>query len=252
MGSLEKAPANKLGKYRSRAVTADKEVAYVDVDKVGFDRVPKEVVDILKLRKHLVGKMITASADSPLTKRRADGSHYQFMTAWWVSAKCCTVIDITRELAPKSTSRFKPVGPWSVTGTTHLLPKNLKPVRSIWSRSQSHTTATGITAGKKELTDEPLDLLPLDVARPLIGGLSNAWRIFTEVFAEEVVVAMKIASNRVIAIKATRVAGSEEKLVHADWAIDTLDAPIASSYPVSIRKATNTLSQGFKVPWKIR
>ncbi len=241
MGTLETAPAGQPAKRQGGTLAGidNKKIEYITADKIGFELVPDEVVKALKFRQCLLGDEIAAAADHIVTKRRTDGSHYQFTNAWWASTRCCTIIDVTRELAATGDGRFRPNGPWSATGTIHLLSGNLQPVRSIWQRPPSQVAVSN--ARKRtgnQYTDEALDLLPPDVALPVRGGRSDAWQISRKGFVQETIVAMKMVGNRVRILRAVREATSKKKLDSASWTLDTLDAPIASSRPVSTGKGT--------------
>ncbi len=244
MSALETTPANQPVKRQGGdlAGTNNKKIEYVTVDKIGFEVVPDKVVSALKLHQCLIGDEIAATACEVVTKCRADGSHYQFTNAWWASTRCCTIVDVTRELAATGDGRFRPNGPWSATGTIHLLPDNLKPVRSIWQRSPSQAAASDASKrNKNQYTNEALDLLPPNVALPVRGGKADAWKISRKGFVQETIVAMKMVGDRVRILRAVREDTSRKKLDSASWTVDTLDAPIVDSRPVSIGKGSGNL-----------
>ena len=104
---------------RSGGIPAErgaKTLAYVTVPRVGFAQVPEEIAQALVTEGILVGTEVAATAGPPLAKRRADGSHYQLVTAWWGSTSRYVVLDVRRELAQAGDGRFRPAGAWLATG----------------------------------------------------------------------------------------------------------------------------------------
>ncbi len=243
-GDLEARPAGQPVRRKGGALASadDKKIEYEMADKIGFERLPDEVVKALRSRQCLLGDEIAAGADDLITKRRKDGSHYQFMDAWWTSTRCCTIIGVTRELAAMGDGRFRPNGPWSATGTIYLLPDDLQLVHSIWQRSLSQDAVSDAKRKNDiQYTDEVIDVLPPDVALPVRGGKSDAWRVYRKGFAQETIVAMKMVGDRVRILRAVREATSKDKLDSASWTLDTLDAPVVSSRPISIGKGSGVL-----------
>lgn len=220
--------------HRSGAHSAEqgaKALAYVSASRVGFEQVPEEIAEALLAEGILVGVEVAATAELPLAKRRADGSHYQQVTAWWASTSRYVVLDIRRELARAGEGRFRPAGAWSATGRIFCLPDSSHVVTSVWRRSGG---SEGAGTAKRQRTDDPLDLLPPEVAKPVVGGQADAWRTFGKGWASETVVASRMLPKRVRALRATRQATSRRALDAADWALETIDAPVTASRELSL------------------
>ncbi|MDA8284995.1 MAG: hypothetical protein M0Z42_17250 [Actinomycetota bacterium] len=231
---------------RSGGIPAEqgaKTLAYVSVPRVGFEQVPEEIVGALVAEGILVGVEVAATAEPPLAKRRAEGSHYQLVTAWWASTSCYVVLDVRRELALAGEGRLRPAGTWSATGKVFHLPDSVQMATSVWRRSGG---ADGAGKPKSQRTDDPLDLLPPEVAKPVMGGQADAWREFGKSWATETVVASRLFADRVRVLRATRQATSRRALDGADWALETIDAPVTGSREFSVRQRGKDLSLGRK------
>jgi hypothetical protein len=88
--------------------------------------------------------------------------------------------------------------------------------------------AAGATegAGRTPKTDDPLDILPPDLARPVREGVAAAWRTWISKSADETVVAMYCTNERVLLLHSVREASSRRALALTDWHAETLNAPV--------------------------
>jgi len=233
---VAKLPASSGGlpARRSGSLPAErgpKTLAYAPAPRVGFEHVPEEIVQALVAEGILIGTEVAASAEPPLAKRRAEGSHYQVVTAWWASTSRYLVLEARRELASAGDGRLRPAGAWSATGKGYRLPDDLQAATSVWRRSGG---SDGAGKPKNQRTDDPLELLPSEVAKPVMGGDADAWRTFGKGWATETVVASRLFAIRVMALRATRQATSRRALDSADWSLETIDAPVTGSWEFSI------------------
>ncbi len=217
------------------AERGEKSLAYVSATRVGFEQVPDEIVEELTAEGILLGEAVAATAEQPVAKRRADGSHYQQVTAWWASTRCYVVLDARRELAAAGEGRLRPAGAWSATGKVFRLPDGLAVASSVWRRSAG-TEGAGTT--KRQSTDNPLDLLPPEVVKPVAGSQADAWREFGNGWATETVVASLLSAQRIRVVRATRKAASRRALDAADWTLETIDAPVTGHQEFSVRPWT--------------
>jgi hypothetical protein len=208
-----------------------KTLAYVTAPRVGFEQVPEGIVEALVAEGILVGAEVAATAEPPVAKRRADGSYYQLVTAWWASTSRYVILEVRRELAPAGDGRFRPTGAWSSTGKVFCLPDDVQAATSVWRRSGG---AGGAGRPRSQRTDDPLDLLPPEAARPVVGGQADAWREFGRGWAIETIVASRLFADRVRVLRATRQGTSRRALDGADWALETIDAPVVRSREFSV------------------
>ncbi|MGH9127629.1 MAG: hypothetical protein ACRDY2_01365 [Acidimicrobiales bacterium] len=195
-------------------------IDYVTADAVGFEHIPAAVVDALA--GVLVGPPIAADADPPVAKRRSDGTCYQQATGWWAGGDRYVTVDARRPLAPGDGQKLKPVSGWRIDGTvSHFNP------RVITSYSQWRFDPGGpTTAGTPLQADDPLDVLPGELTRPIRDADASAWRVYGRGWAEETIVASLNKPDRVLILKAQRRATSRRALDSTDWHAVTLDAPI--------------------------
>jgi len=211
---------------------------YAPAPAVGFEHVPEEILQALVAEGILVGREVAASADAPTAMRRSDGSHYQLVTAWWASTSRFVILQARRELASLDARKLRPAGPWSAAGRVLYLPDGLGVTTSVWRRPSG--PGAGGTA-KHQRTDDPLELLPPEVAKPLVGGVSDAWRRIGTGWATETVVAMRTVPGRVKVLRAERQATSRRALDDADWTVETIDAAVTGSSEFSLGKGRRAL-----------
>jgi hypothetical protein len=194
------------------------------VDAVGFDLMPRPVIDALA--EVLIGLPLAANAEPLLTKRTPDGTYYQQAVGWWAGRDRYLTIDARRLLAPVEGQKLKPVTGWKIEGTISHLQPGVMPVHSEWRFEPG--TDTGAKKKSRERVDDPLEALPEELTRPVRDAEANAWRKYRQGWAEETIVAALAGPDRIKALKAQRTATSRRSLVSADWHFETLDAPIAS------------------------
>ena len=207
-------------------------IEYVPAEAVGFEILPVSLRR--SLRNLLVGKVIAADAESPVTKRRQDGIYYQFATAWWVSNERLVVIEGRRSLTRVGERRFTPSGEWSASGTVNCFPPGLVAKPSRW-RADGHAVAERT---QPPSTKDVLDALPPALADPVIGGLSGAWLRDRPGWTVETIMAMRQVNHRARVLKAAREGKSRRSLASSEWQATTLDAPIVAvrSFSTSARE----------------
>lgn len=199
-------------------------IGYEDADAVGFDQMPRSVVDALA--GVLLGPPIAADAEPLVAKRRGGGTHYQQATGWWAGGDRYVSIDARRLLAPTEGQRLKPVTGWKIDGTVRYFAAGVLPTYSQWRFDAGVDEGAG--KGRRSRTDDPLDVLPEQLTAPVRGANANAWRGYGPGWAEETIVAALTTPNRVRILKAQRKATSRRGLGAADWHAVTLEAPIVA------------------------
>ncbi|GEM_PF-2868182 len=199
------------------------QIGYVNAEAVGFEKLPRAVADALA--GVMLGSPVAANADDRKAKRRADGTLYEHVTAWWAGTDRYVVIDARRLLAPAGGQTLRPVSGWRIEGTIDYYVAGVVPTTSQW-RFQQSSTAPGTKRTAVEV-DDPLDVLPAELTGPVRGGQTDAWRQYGRGWAEETIVATLRAPARVKVLKAQRRATSRRALQIADWHAITLDSPIA-------------------------
>ena len=214
-----------------------KRVSYVEAERVGFEKLPDEILSVLLARGLLVGTELAATASTPVVKRRRDDSYYRLVEAWWASTRCFVEISARRELVASGNAKFRPSGRWSAIPKVFMLPSGLEATSSIWKMSKASSEERRRNSIH---TDDPLEMLPPEIAEPVKGGSTDAWILgmrgqTTE--ATETVVGSLVTSRRVRVLRATRVARSTHDLVTADWRIETLDSPIVESLDVHLESS---------------
>ncbi len=222
------------------------QIGYVDADAVGFERVPRPVAEVLWGRGVLAGSMWAGSAERPVTKRRSDGSHYQFAEAWWASESRLVQFEAARELAGTGDGRFRPAREWEIRGDVHEFSQPAVPARSTW-RLDADAAGLGGRRPTRPRTSDPLEVLPPQVGAPVKGGESDAWREWAKGWAKETIVASRFHAGRVLLLRAERRASSRRALDTGEWVAETIDAAVVRSTPFVLGS-----SQVLGVPWPPR
>ena len=218
------------GGRRTPATKSPGRIHYVDTERIGFEHVPEELVEEMTGAGVLAGELWAAAADAGVAKRRADGSHYQHIEAWWSSQWRYVQVDARRELELGGDGKLRPVGAWSATGSVWVFAVEATPERSVW-RYQPGSEPTSGRKPPRPRARDPLEALPGPVAGPVLGGDSYAWVQFGRGWASETIVASKVADGRILLLRANREATSQRGLGLVDWVVETVDAP--SAPPVS-------------------
>ena len=203
---------------------------YVPADAAGFEIVPEVVRARLRATGVIGVTALCASANSLQLRRRADGSHYQTGTAWWADTGRAVMLDVYREMEHRGTRQYSPIGAWRVSGTVHHLRDVGGAERSTW---QHDASPKGGSSSPPVVSDDPLDLLPPDVAAPVRGGLSDAWRDISDVSITEYLTAIRVSDHEVLFLEANRTARSDGALSRAPWSVTTLMAPVTKRVPFS-------------------
>ncbi|MGC8511159.1 MAG: hypothetical protein ACP5PB_09860 [Acidimicrobiales bacterium] len=214
------------GAIASRGLAA---VDYVPVEVAGFEIVP-DVVRVRLAVAGVIGKAaLCASAKRLTVRRRADGSAYQSGTAWWADTTRAVIIDLRREMERRGGRRYAPVGAWRVSGVVHHLDDVGGAEHSTWQYDAA--ASRGASTSPPVITDEPLDLLPADVAAPVRGGQSDVWRESSRTSATEFLTALRVSDDEARLLEAHRAARGEAALTRAPWSVTTLMAPVIRSVP---------------------
>ncbi len=205
---------------------------YSPASAVGFEVLPAVVRTRLKAEGVIRSKPLTASCLGLNVKRRADASHYQTGTAWWADQSIATFIECQREMEHRDGKAYSARGDWIVSGVMYHLDEVGGPEVSTWMFD-------GRSAGREGSvppahTDDPLDLLPPEVAAPVRGGLSDVWMDIvwtgpTDSHATEYLRAIRVVGGEAFLLAGTRTAPAKGSLFNAEWALTTLIAPIATS-----------------------
>ena len=204
------------------------EIPYEDAEAVGFDVVPGAVQQTLASASLLTGEMWVGTGDL-VTKRRPDGSHFRDLQAWWASDRRFVKFRAIRELASAEQGRFRPQGTWAVRGTAFDFAAPVVPTSSVW-RFQAPEQAVSQSPNARRNAG-PLEVLPPQVALPVVGGEADAWRQYGRGWALETIAAFRLSQNRVCLLKAQREAASRRGLDLADWKVETADIAIRGPLP---------------------
>lgn len=204
---------------------------YETADAVGFDVVPLRVRKQLRSTDLIGTDYLSATSDVPVVMKRPDGTFHQSAEAWWGDERQLLVFGYEREMKRVGEKQFRPTSTWSVNGVLRRLGRVGGPERSVWRFDAS---GAGAITHKIPTTDDPLDLLPLELVRPLRGGNADAWQLYGKGWASETVVAMSLSTGRALLFRAVREAASRRALSPADWHVETLNAPVIEHAPVRI------------------
>ena len=206
-------------------------IPYEDAEAVGFDVVPGAIHQALSSASLLTGEMWMGTGEL-VTKRRPDGSHFRDLQAWWASDRRFVKFRAIRELASAGQARFRPQGPWIVRGTAFDFATPVVPTPSVW-RFQAPERAVPRSRESRQNVG-PLEVLPPQVALPVVGGDADAWRQYSRGWALETIVAFRLSGNRACLLKAEREAASRRGLDMADWRVETADIAIRGPLPFVI------------------
>lgn len=204
-------------------------VDYVAAAAVGFEIVPAVVRARLVAARLIGSTALSAGCEGLRTRRRANDTYYQSGEAWWGDATRAVLFTVRRELTHRGGDRYAPRSPWDVSGTIYYLGDVGGPERSTWQFDTA--TSKARNASRPVTTDEPLDLLPPDVAAPVRGGRSDVWREHDPDSAAEHLSAIRTFDDRVLLLGASRTAPNVRALTSAAWTLTTLDAPITRREP---------------------
>lgn len=195
------------------------------VDAVGFEQMPQPVIDALSSL--LVGPPLAADAEPSVVKRRPDGTYYQQAVGWWAGGDRYLTIDARRLLAPVEGQKLTPATGWKIDGNVRYFAPGATPHHSQWRFDRG--TDTRANKKPRARVENPLDVLPEELTRPVRDADASAWLKFDEGWAEETIVTAVPGPDRVKVLRAQRTARSERALDSADWHVVTLDAVITST-----------------------
>jgi hypothetical protein len=199
-------------------------IDYTPADAVGFDQMPRAVVNALA--GVLLGPPVAADAEPPVTKRQADGTYYQQAKGWWAGGDRYVTIDARRLLAPAEGQSLRPITGWKIDGIVSHFVAGIIPVNSVWRFDPGGGTEAG--KGRRPNTDDPLDVLPEPLTAPVRGADVSAWREHGRGWAEETIVAPLVSPERILILKVQRKATSRRVLQTADWHAVTVDAAVSA------------------------
>jgi hypothetical protein len=203
------------------------QLSYSPAEIIGFDHVPEQVVRQLRGENTIAGAGIAAWAEPPVAKRRADGSAYQVITAWWADSTRLVVLEVVRELADAGRGRLRPTGAWVPRGTVYQFPAGVSAVTYSSAPEPGGSGTDGDEAAA--IAESPLDVLPEYLQSPLRGGSSGAFLHTRPKWARETVVGQRLDAGRARVIRAEREAKSQKFLSRSTWAITSIEAPVVGS-----------------------
>ena len=225
------APGRNLEVSRGGALSArgPASVDYAPATEVGFEIVPGVVRARLFATSLIGSKALSASCEAMRLRRRSNGTYYQSAKAWWGDESRALMMTVEREMSTRGSRQYSPSGAWNVTGTLYRLGTTDRPFTTTWRFDAQGSKGT---ASPPVVTDDPLDLLPAEVAAPIRGGLSDVWREHSRASAAEYLTAIRIVNDRVLLLEAHRSATTTRQLLGAEWVLTTLDAPITAREPI--------------------
>lgn len=209
----------------SPATRAPGLISYGDVvDRVGFEIVPEELVAELTRSGVLGGELWAGGAESPVARRRKDGSYYQHIAAWWASEQRFVRFDATRALVMGDDGKLRPTSAWGASGSIRDFPSRIVPTRSTWRYEVANLVPESGRRPPRPEATHTLDVLPRLVTRPLAGGTSDAWQKTRRGWACEEIMACNVTGGRVHLLRARREATSRRALESANWVTETVDS----------------------------
>ncbi|MCU1363802.1 MAG: hypothetical protein JWM55_1630 [Acidimicrobiaceae bacterium] len=217
-------------------------IGYTPAAAVGFEIVPEAVRSQLRAMGIIGVSQLCASCEELGVRRRPDGTHYQSGEAWWGDATRAVLMTLSREMVQRGGRQFSPGGAWRVSGMVHHLGDVGGPEKSTWQYDPA--ASTGKSDSPPVKTNDPLDLLPPDVAAPVRGGSSDVWLETSSSSATEYLTAIRVLANKVLQLEANRTARSKAALLRAAWTLTTLEAPITKSVPFAFTIDGQTLASG--------
>lgn len=203
------------------------QLRYTPAAIIGFDHVPDEVARQLRRENIITGPEIAAWAEPPVTRRKAGGSVYQIVSAWWADNTRLAVFDVVRDLEETGKGKFRSAGAWVPRGTVYQFPPNVSAV--TYSSTPEESGPGKSSASTTAVTEDPLDVLPEYLRSALRGGTAGALLETRRGWARETVVAQNADAGRVHVVRAQREAKSERSLPRGTWTITSLDTPVANS-----------------------
>jgi hypothetical protein len=203
------------------------QLRYSPAEVIGFAHVPDEIARQLRRENIITGPEVAAWAEPPVTRRRAGGSVYQVVSAWWADSTRLAVFDIVRDLEEAGKGKFRPAGAWVPRGTLYQFPANVSAV--TYSSAPEEGDGKNSGASTTAVAEDPLDVLPEYLRSPLRGGTAGACLETRRGWARETVVAHSADAGRVRVLRAQREARSERSLSQGTWTITSLDTPVSGS-----------------------
>lgn len=202
-------------------------IDYQKASIAGFKKLPAVIRSRLVADGVIGSKPLCASCGSLDVRKRADGGYYQAGTAWWGDETKAVLIECRREMEHRSGRTFSPSGAWSVSGVIHHLDAVGGSEITKWKFDAKATG--GDNSSLPVMSEDPLDLLPPEVAAPVRGGLADAWMRITSSSVTEYLTAIRVVNDDALLLEANRTARTETSLPHAEWKLTTLRAPINGS-----------------------
>src|SRR5712691_1256981 len=215
-----------LGQPGELSTRSSGRLQYSPSELIGFDHVPDEVAGQLRGEHIITGPEIAAWAEPPVTRRRAGGSVYQVISAWWADSTRLVVFDVVRDLADAGAGRFRPAGAWVPSGTVYQFPGDVSAV-TYSSTPEESGPGKNSSASTTAIAEGPLDVLPEYLQAPMRGGMAGAFLETRRGWARETVVAHKADAGHIRVLRAQRQAKSERSLSQGTWTITSLDTPVA-------------------------
>ncbi len=175
------------------------------------------------------GKPIIEWIDPAQTRRGGPLGYRQHAGGWWVTDTRAVQFSATRDLEHLGSSRFRSVEPWAITAVRH--PYSGPPTigRRRIERSARGERIVGPAVVVE--TDDPVELLPADVADLVRGGQVAALRQAGRREAHEMVWGLRISGARLGAVYAERstvgsVADGSGALAGRQWTVLALEAAV--------------------------
>lgn len=234
--------------------SSEKRVEYQPATAVGWEQVPSHTRSVVA---SLVGKMARSATSSTreqiaatsslsegigpaVTRRHPDGVR-QHQTAWWVGPLVLVEVEMERELVQRDDGKFTPVDGWEVTRVDY------HPLTGVEVDHHTYARRAGGAGGSSApppttTTNDPLELLPTSVVSPLRPHLraTDCWTRGrrTGGHVEETVTGYSIDSDHLVALRATRTAGTDADLPSASWEVTTVAATISQAEHPGLTSAT--------------
>lgn len=217
-----------LGRPSEISTRSCGQLEYILSELVGFDYIPEQVVRQLRRDNVIAGAGIAAWAEPPVARRRADGSVYQVVTAWWADSTRLVVFEVVRDLEDVGSGKFRPSEPWVPRGTVYQLPPGISAV--TYSSTPEADDLRQDSGGVAAIAASALDVIPEYLQTRLRGGAAGACLQTRRRWVRETVVAQRLDGGRARVLRAEREGKSQQSLASSPWAITSIDAPVIGSW----------------------
>lgn len=248
-------PRASAGIERSgKSSSSDKRIAYQPAENVGWFQVPGHTRSVVASHVGRMARRATSSmreqiaATTSLSEgmglavvhRHPDGVR-QHQVGWWVGPLVLVQVEMERELEQRADGKFTPVGGWEVMRIDYH-PLTATSIDHHTYARRAGGAGGGSAPPPATTTNDPLELLPGVVVAPLRPHLvaTDCWTRGRRGGGRvvETVTAYALDGDRLVALRATRTAGTDADLPSASWEVTTVAATVGETEHPALTSAT--------------